>query len=115
MRPPVSTKSHKWAANIGIIIRYTKLFLSFCLQFFPHLQSFDSLDTDNGKSGILKQLRKAEKPEPKSAFERRADRQKHLRKGQYIEKDTDSQDNEARAERKSCKPRLGLPEKYSES
>jgi hypothetical protein len=115
LRPPVSTKSHKWAANIEIIIRYTKLFLSFCLQFFPHLQSFDSLDTKNGKAGILKKLCEAEKPEPQRAFQRCADRQKHLRKGQYIEKDTDTQDNEARAERKSGKPRLGLPEKYSES
>ena len=115
MRPSASSKSHKWAANIGIIIRYTKLFLSFRLQFFPHLQSLDSLDTNYGKARILKKLRKAEKPEPKSAFERRADRQKHLGEGQYIEKDTETQYNEPCSERESGKPRLGLPEKYSVS
>ena len=115
MRPPVSTKSHKWAANIGIIIRYTKLFLSFRLQFFPHLQSLDSLDTNNGKASILKKLCEAEKPEPKGAFQRRADRQKHLREGQYIEKGTDAEYYQPRAERETGQPVSGLTEKYSES
>ena len=115
MRPSASSKSHKWAANIGIIIRYTKLFLSFRLQFFPHLQSLDSLDTNNGKARILKKLCEAEKPEPQRAFQRRADRQKHLREGQYIEKDTDTEHYQSCAERETGQPVSGLTEKYSES
>ena len=114
MRPSASSKSHKWAANIERIFGYTKLFLSLRLKFSSHLQSLDPFDPYYGKAGILKQFGQTKQPEPQSPLECRTYRQKHLGKGQYIEKDTDAQYNEPCAERESGKPRSGLPEKYSE-
>ena len=115
MRPSASTKPHKWAANIEIIIRYTKLFLRFFFKFSPHLQSLDTFDAYYGKSDVLEQLREAEKPEPQGPFQHITYRQEHLRKRQYIENHTDTQHYESCAERESGQPFFGLTEKNSES
>ena len=98
MRPSASTKTHKWAANIEIIIGYTKLFLFFFLKFSPHLQSLDSFYAYYGKPDVLEQLREAEKPEPQGPLQDITYRKKHLRKGQYIENHTDTQHYESCAE-----------------
>ena len=115
MRPSASTKSHKWAANIGIIIGSTKLFLSFLFKFSPHFQSLDPFDSYYGESGVLEQLRKAKKPEPQGPLQDITYRKKHLRKGQYIENHTDAQHYEPCAKGKPSEPTLGLTEKYPES
>ena len=85
----MSTKSHKWAANIGIIFGSTKLFLTLLLKFFPQSQSLDSLDAYYGQAAILRQLSQSKEPEPQCSLQSSAYRQKHLGKRQYIEKDTE--------------------------
>lgn len=107
----MSSKSHKWAANIERIIGYTKLFLTLLLKFFPLLQSLDPLHAYDGKSCILSELSQAKEPEPQRPLERIADRKKHLGERQYIEQHTETQHYESCAERKSGKPPLGLPDK----